>query len=258
MHHWQRRGARFKKKEIPMLAKFLAKLKALPLAAKIVLGIFVLLLCYGASQHHPPYSGGSGNYGGGGGSYGGDNNGSQIEQLRAQENHLAQLAQQCQVQMNQNAAQWARDAANGVMPTSQAPCEAQMPAWIAQMKGIESQLRRLQASGGSGGGGSYGGGAQGSYASGGGSQPNYYHPTDPNAPSYNHPDTSTDAVDKWDRNYIRGTSNYTDESGEVHELETQPYYSQDNQTGQYVGSTDNTVPNDTHTYTPLTNNDDPQ
>ena len=66
-----------------MLAKFLAKLKALPLAAKIVLGLFVLLFCYGASQHHPPYNGG------GGGSYGGDDNSSQIEQLKAQENQLA-------------------------------------------------------------------------------------------------------------------------------------------------------------------------
>jgi len=253
-----------------MLAKFLAKLKALPLAAKIVLGIFLLLFCYGASQHHPPYnrggsSDGGGSFGGDGGSYGGNDNSSQVEQLKAQENRLIQLAQQCEVQMSQNQAQWARDAANGVMPTSQAPCEAQMPTWIAQAKGIESQLQRLQGGGGGGsygggsqGGSAYGGGAQGGYAYSGGAQPNYYHPTDPNAPSYNHPDTSTDAVDKWDRNYIRGTSNYTDESGEVHELETQPYYSQDNQTGQYVGSTDNTVPNDTHTYTPLTNNDDPQ
>jgi len=244
-----------------MLAKFLARLKALPLAAKIVLGVLFLLFCYGASQHHPPYSGGGsygggGNsYGGGGGSYGGDDNSARITQLKAQENQLIQLAQQCEVQMNQNTAQWARDAANGVMPTSQAPCEAQMPMWIAQAKGIESQLQRLQGSGGGGGSGSYSSGSQGGYAYSGGSQPNYYHPTDPNAPSYNNPDTSTDAVDKWDRNYIRGNSNYTDENGQTQEWETQPYYSQDNQTGQYVGSTDNTVPNDTHTYTPLTNDD---
>jgi len=241
-----------------MWAKFLAKLKALPVPAKIALGFFVLVLIYGASQHHPPYNDG-GSYGGGG-LFGGGDNRSQIERLQAQHNQLVQLAQQCAVEMNRNAAQWAQDAANGEMPTSQAPCEAKMPTWIAQMKGIESQLQRLQASGGSGGGGggggSYGNGSQGGYGYGGGSQPNYYHPTDPNAPSYNNPDTSTDAVDKWDRNYIRGNSNYTDENGEVHELETQPYYSQDQQTGQYVGSTDNTVPNDTHTYTPLTNNDE--
>ena len=236
-----------------MLAKFLAKLKALPLAAKVVLGSFALVLCYGASQQHPSYSGGGSN--GRGGFFGGDGNSSQISQLQAQHGQLVQLAQQCMAQMNQVSAQWAQGAANGQMPTSQAPCAAQMPTWIAQMKGIEVQLQRLQGSGG--GGGSYGGGSQGGYAyGGGGSQPNYYHPTDPNAPSYNNPDMSGDAIEKWDRNYIRGNSNYTDENGETHELETQPYYSQDQQTGQYVGSTDNTVPNDTHSYTPLTNNDE--
>jgi hypothetical protein len=208
-----------------MAAKWMERVKALPLPAKIAAGAFLLLIAYEAAQQGPvPAAGDS----------------SQIAELEQQHAALVQQANECQAEMDQNSMRWAQGAMNGEMPAGVPACQEQMPQIIAQMAAIESQLKRYQG---------------GSYAQGGG-QPNYYHPTDPNAPSYNNPDQSLDAVDRWNRNVIRGNSMYTDQDGQQHELETQPNYHQNRETGQYVATPTPAAPDNNADYTPLTNADD--
>jgi hypothetical protein len=216
-----------------MAAKWMERVRALPLPAKIAAGAFLLLIAYESAQQGPVP--------GGGGSS------SQIIELEQQHAALVQQANECKAAMDQNSMRWAQGAMNGEMPTGAPACQEQMPQIIAQMAAIESQLNRYQGGGNQAAGGGY---AQG------GSQPNYYHPTDPNAPSYNNPDQSLDAVDRWNRNVIRGNSMYTDQDGQQHELETQPNYHQNVETGQYVATPTPAAPDNHSDYTPLTNADD--
>ena len=236
-----------------MFTKFLARLKALPRAAKIVLGILMVGLIYGAAHQEPkPYGGGRDIVDSNNPTvvHSGNDGSSALATLQAQHDRLSRQATDCVRQMNENQANWAAAAMNGQMPVSQPECAAQMATWAAQMKSIEIEEQRLE-----GGGGYYAGGGGGSY--GGGAQPNLNHPMDS---SYiddmqRNSDRALESADRYDRNAIRETSMYTDANGNQVELPTQNYYSQNDQTGAYVGSQNNTVPNDTSTYTPMTNND---
>jgi hypothetical protein len=57
---------------------------------------------------------------------------------------------------------------------------------------------------------------------------------------------------RYSRQAIRGNTIYTDEEGGTHELPTAPYYFKDKQTGEFVSSQYPTPPNNTHTYESMT------
>jgi hypothetical protein len=57
---------------------------------------------------------------------------------------------------------------------------------------------------------------------------------------------------RYDRQAIRGNTNYADADGETHELPTAPYYFKDKVTGEFVASQYPTPPSNTHTYEQMT------
>ena len=62
----------------------------------------------------------------------------------------------------------------------------------------------------------------------------------------------SDEGGRYSRQAIRGNTIYTDEEGGTHELPTAPYYFKDKQTGEFVSSQFPTPPNNTHTYESMT------
>jgi hypothetical protein len=233
-------------------------LKAMPLFAKVLLGLVAVGVVYnaansvhGSGSHRyasSAYSDRSGSTAYAAdresdreSSRGGQSDGSsQIAQFQAQHDQLSAQAQQCMVQINQAMQQQAAAAMNGQMYSNMPPCNQNMQMWTAQMAYLETEIYRAQSGdhtstvGEITGTGSYG--SQSSPSShGGGSS-----------------DDGTGAVERSTREGIRGNSMYTDESGETHELPSQPYYFRDRETGQYVGSTTGNAPNDGHDYEVLT------
>jgi hypothetical protein len=72
------------------------------------------------------------------------------------------------------------------------------------------------------------------------------------APPSSSDDDGTEAVENATRQGIRGTSLYTDETGETHELPTRNYYFRDRSTGQMIGSDQPYAPNNGRDYEKLT------
>jgi hypothetical protein len=228
-------------------------LKALPLLPKVLLGLLAVGVIYNAAtSHHSPsrgsYAPTSDSDRGGSGSYTSDqesgsaDSSSQVAQFQAQHDELSAKAQQCMAQINQAMQQQAAAAMQGQMYSQMPPCNQNMQAWTAQMAYLETEIYRAQTGDHSStvgqitGTGSYGSQSSPSGYRGGGLGS----------------DDGTAAVERSTREGIRGNSMYTDESGETHELPSQPYYFRDKETGQFVPSTTGNAPNDGHDYEPLT------
>jgi hypothetical protein len=235
-----------------------ATLKAMPLFAKVLLGLVAVGVIYNAANaghsqrryaSNSPYStsdaSDSISYATDRSSGGPERSGqtdasSRIAQFQAQHDQLSAQAQQCMVQINQAMQQQAAAAMNGQMYNQMPPCNANMQMWTAQMAYLETEIYRAQTGdhtstvGQITGTGSYGSQSSPSTYRGGAS------------------DNGEAAVERSTREGIRGNSMYTDESGETHELPSQPYYFRDRETGQYVGSTSGNPPNDGHDYEVLT------
>jgi hypothetical protein len=228
-------------------------LKALPLLPKVLLGLLAVGVLYNAA--HSGHSGGSRSYSSSyssdrpGSTYyaadrdsGSSDSSSQVAQFQAQHDELSARAQQCMVQINQAMQQQAAAAMQGQMYSQMPPCNQNMQAWTAQMAYLETEIYRAQTGDHSStvgqitGTGSYGSQSSPSGYRGGGSGS----------------DDGTAAVERSTREGIRGNSMYTDESGETHELPSQPYYFRDKETGQFVPSATGNAPNDGHDYEPLT------
>lgn len=222
------------------------KIKAMPVLPKMLIAFFILVLAYGAFHRKPAYRSqgvdccAPPDQGGGGGDFGPDarpvgsseaNARSQmLASYRAQQAQLMARARDCEQQMNEATRQQAMAAMNGQMDNARPACEAAMPQMIAQEAFLETEIYKLQGGDPNAtvrevsgiappqyGGSSY---SSGSPASG----------------------SSTDPVDTWDRQAIRGNSLYTDETGEQHELPTRPYYFRDRASGELVGSDSPTPP----------------
>jgi hypothetical protein len=134
-----------------------------------------------------------------------------------------------------------RDAAiQGQFYNSRPQCEQSMPQWIAQESYLETEIYRIQT-----------GDHSSSVCQVTGIQGEACN-TGAGASSRGSSDDGTGAVENWDRQAIRGTSIYTDEDGEQHELPTEPYYFRDRSTGKYIGSTSPNPPNDGRDYEVLT------
>jgi hypothetical protein len=237
--------------------------KAMP----VLLRVFIVLLVLGAAYkvthlYHGPHrsyqsSGfdeGAGYDGGGAGrqSEVDDNNSStgeqrsrMVAQYEAQRMQITRQVQQClnDTQRYQQAAAMA--AMNGQMvPPPQ--CSQQMAQWTAQEAYLETEIYKLN------------GGdpnatvrqVSGIAASSG------YAPSSRRAEGSS--DDGTGAVEDWDRGAIRGTSMYTDEGGEQHELPTRSYYFRDRSSGEIVGSDHPYAPNNGRDYEELQMSTHPQ
>lgn len=160
-----------------------------------------------------------------------------LAQYQAQQAQLVGRMRQCQVQMNQATQQMAQAAVNGIMVDNRPACEQYMPQWISQEAYLETEIYRIQTGDN--------------------------HSTVREITGITGPDTSTrssgrssndgsGAVDRYDREAIRGNSIYVDESGEEHELPTRNYYFRDRSSGRIVGSDSPYAPNDGRDYEQLT------
>jgi len=223
------------------------KLKALPPIAKVVIGLFVIAVLYGAARRPPNPTHNYGEYpptprpGEEHASQGSDDDqkAQLLARYQAQHAQLVAMAQQCQVQMQEAMNQQAAAAMNGQMYTGRPACEQQMPQLVSQMALLETEIYRLQT------GDTHSSvreithiaapDLRSSPSSGGGGDDGGLH-----------------AVDNYDRQAIRGTSMYSDESGEEHELPTATYYYRDRSSGQFVPSESPDPPNDGRDYERLT------
>jgi hypothetical protein len=73
-------------------------------------------------------------------------------------------------------------------------------------------------------------------------------PGSPSTASPTGDDRALEAVDRADRVGIRGQTRYADETGQVHELETAPYYFRDRASGRIYSSELPDPPADGHDY----------
>ena len=156
----------------------------------------------------------------------------QLAEFKAQQQQIQAQVQQCEQQMTQATNQMAAAAMQGGMYNSRPQCEGMMPQWVSQEAYVETEIYRLQT-----------GDRKSSLRQVTGIAPPDYSGGDSGNGGRSNSDRALDAADRWDRGANRGTSMYTDESGEQHELATRNYYFRDRATGQMVGSDSPNPPN---------------
>lgn len=233
-------------------------IKAMPVLPKILIGCLLLVLIAKAAQGrrtpHPIYDGptpvpersgwesnqgrsdeGRGN---GRGIAQTDQRAQMLAQFRTQQEQLQVQVRQCMADMQQAANQMAMNAMNGQMPGAGAPCEQAMPQWTAQEAYLETEIYRLQT----------GDNKTDMWGVTGVQRPQYGPSYTPSESRGSSGDSGEQAVNRWDRQYIRGNSLYTDETGEEHELPTYKYYFRDRVSGQMIGSDSSDVPNNGRDY----------
>lgn len=163
-----------------------------------------------------------------------------LAHFKQQQAQVQARAQECMAEMQQASNQMAAAAMNGQMMSGQPACEAQMPALTAQEAYLETVIYQLQT-----------GDVHSTMQQitgvqvGQTSAPSYYRPSGPGN------DGGIGAVENYDRQAIRGTSIYHEEDGTEHELQTEPYYFRNRETGQFVPSNQPDPPNDGQDYEPL-------
>jgi hypothetical protein len=245
--------------------------KGLPVFARILIVVLVVGAAYRVTHlyHGPRGSYPSANFGGGsdddrgvGGrslrqgdseDNGSSDNGSSIDeqkrrmvaQFEAQRMQITRQVQQClnDTQRYQQAAAMA--AMNGQMvPPPQ--CSQSMAQWTAQEAYLETEIYKLNGGDPN---------ATVRQVSGIAESPGYGSGSRRSAGAS---DDGTGAVEDWDRGAIRGTSLYTDEGGEQHELPTRSYYFRDRSSGQIVGSDQPNPPNNGRDYEELQMSAHPQ
>lgn len=238
--------------------------KAMP----VLLRVFIVLLVLGAAYkvthlYHGPHRGyQSAGFGEGSGYEGGDlgqrlgeadendssasdQKGRMVAQFEAQRMQITRQVQQCMndTQRYQQAAAMA--AMNGQM-VAPPQCSQQMAQWTAQEAYLETEIYKLK-----GGDPNATVREVSGIAASSGYSPGSRRPAGSS-------DDGTGAVEDWDRGAIRGTSMYTDEGGEQHELPTRSYYFRDRSSGEIVGSDHPYAPNNGRDYEELQMNSHPQ
>lgn len=239
-----------------------AALKSIPLLSRILLGSLFISGLYGLSHRHPTQrvdisrqapsqnwerQAAASEYPGldGASSRLGSGDGEQAQQdlvlFKAQQAQLQQSVQACMADMNQAAHRMALAAMNGQL-AGQAPCAQSMPQWTAEEAYLETEIYRLQT-----------GdtrstvrqitGVQMGFA-GEGASPSH-------RPSSLENDGGIDAVERYDRQAVRGTSLYREEDGTPHELPTQSYYFRDRSSGQIISSNLPEPPSNGRDYDPV-------
>ena len=162
---------------------------------------------------------------------------SNLAQFQAQQMQIQARAQQCEAQMTEATNRQAQAAMNGIMYNQRPACEQQMPQLIAQEAYVEREIQRIQNPGDN---------RSVQEVTG-------MTPYDPNSTNgYNHPDGGIPSVERYDRQAVREHTMYTDESGQQHELPTQPHYYRDRSSGQIVSFNQANPPNDGRDYEQFT------
>lgn len=154
---------------------------------------------------------------------------------QAQYAQLQERAKDCAQQMTEATNRQAMAAMNGEMYSARPACEAEMPQIIAQEAFLETEMYKLQ-----------GGDPNASVREVSGIAPPQYGSS--SAYSSSPSDSGTDAVERFDRQAIRGNSLYTDETGEERELPTRNYYFRDRVSGALIGSDSPNPPNNGRDY----------
>ena len=241
-------------------------LKAMPIVPKVLLGSLVLMVIYGLGHHRYPShqsrfdQSDPGRYESAqSAAYGSQGREGSIEsretaeaeqakqylaQFQAQQSQLLARANACMAQMRQASNEMAMAAMNGQMMNAQPPCEQYMPQWTAQEAYLETEIYRLQSGDRHSPLQQITGVQVGQPGESGASS--YYHSSGPGN------DGGIGAVERYDRQAIRGTSLYNEPDGTEHELPTEPYYYRNQNSGQIVASTQPNPPNDGSPYDPLT------
>jgi hypothetical protein len=219
--------------------------KAMPLFPKILIVCLALGVIYIVGNHRDD--------GGGGGvsplptpveERGTDSAGGSRQELAGYESQLSQLitrVNQCQAQVNAVMAERAAAVANGMMPGSGPACEQSMPQWTVQWALLSTYIARLKT------GNTHltvceaNPGLRGCESLEASSR----------SSSSSSSDDGTEVVERSTRQGIRGTTLYTVEGGEQHDLPTRDYYYRDRNTGQFVGSDSPNPPDNVHDYEPL-------
>jgi hypothetical protein len=234
-----------------------AALKAIPVVPKIVLGSLLFLAVYGLSHRHhaQPVDSSYGRYAqvsdesagyrepARSGASEADQTQQALAYYQAQQAQVQAQVAECVQQSNQAQARMAMAAAYGQMPVP-VPCSAYMAQWTAQEAMLETEIYRLQTGDNRTGMREIVGIPAPQY--GGSSTPSYYRP------SSEANDGGIGAVERADRQAIRGTSIYAEEDGTEHELPTQPYYFRDRVSGEFISSNLPNPPNNGRTYDPVT------
>jgi hypothetical protein len=107
---------------------------------------------------------------------------------------------------------------NGEFYTGEPACAAYMAGWTAELAMVEKQIYQLQTGANV---------AVTDFASPSSSSSS----SSSASPSSDNSNRALDAVDRYDRNAVRGTGDYTDETGETRELPLAPNYWRDHASG---------------------------
>ena len=224
------------------------KFNALPNFAKIGIACFLVLVIYLSSRHQPqpPYHDGSAPPSINSASREAPSNTDARDELLARDkaelDELMPKITGCMAEIKRADDQMISDSMNqaALDPNSNRPeCEQNLNEWMAEGLSLEAALKRAQT-------GDYHSsleqieGIRSGGRSTGGGGTNYRPSTG---------DAALDAVDRADRQGIRGHTMYTDSHGEQHELPTASHYYEDTTTGEFIPSESSTPPTDTtHTY----------
>jgi hypothetical protein len=200
---------------------------------KIALGLIGLLVVGGiaaSQQHRGGGASGSRSAAGAGPSAqdrGNDESGNdQLAALQAQHQQIMALANDCELQINQNMARVAQGAMNGEFVQGEPPCEQNMAMWTAQAAVLEKNIYQLQT------------GARASATD------FVVMPGSSASPSSGGGDHGLGAVERYDEQAIQGNGHYIDGNGDDHVLPLASYYFRDRASGRIVSSDLSDLPSD--------------
>lgn len=243
-------------------------IKAMPVLPKILIGCLLLVLIAKVAQgHHRPYppypeydspvvahsSDRQARYSPAAGQEEpsvpqADQHEQLLAQFQTQQAQLQVQVKQCVADMQVASQQMAYGAMNGQMPGAGAPCQQMMPQWTAQEAYFETEIYRLQS----------GDTRSDMWQVTGVQRPQYSSSYAQSGSRGSSGDDAERAVERWDRQSIRGNSLYTDETGEEHELPSRNYYFRDRVSGQMIGSDSPDAPNNGRDYEVIEPHPDPQ
>jgi hypothetical protein len=222
----------------------------MPLWAKIFIGLLVVGVIYriGVGERHhgddpyrPTPAASVEPTPTGGGSGGGSDDANMLAQYEAEYQQIWAQFNQCKAQMEEADRQTQASLMNGGMPV-QAPCAENLPQWTAQAAYLEARIHRLKT-----------GDTTSSLYDITGLHPHSSSPSSPSSPgSSGSNDGGISATERATRQGILGTTRYTDENGEEHDLPSHDYMYRDRNTGQFVGTDSPNPPDNQHDYEQLT------
>ena len=171
-----------------------------------------------------------------------------LAQFKSEYAQLQAESYQCVQEIQENQRRMAAEAmsGSGAMPGEGPACQQRMQWVTARMALLETEISKLQGGNPNATVWDVSGIPRGSS----------YTPSSPGSSSSpSSSDGGIGAVENATRQGIRGTSLYTDEDGETHELPTREYYYRDRSSGQIYGSDSPNPPDNNRNYEQFHNGD---